>query len=91
MLVPPVMPAAEIYDVAPSTRGVSVPVSEAVDRFGNFALLAWASRIGFRPLDPMKAIRHLLEFLFQLHDREPLLPRERQRRFLATGCSSAGW
>jgi putative long chain acyl-CoA synthase len=43
---------------------------------------AWFSRTGFHLLDPVKSIRNRIEFLLQLHDREALLPRERQRRFL---------
>jgi putative long chain acyl-CoA synthase len=50
-------------------------------------LPAWASRIGFRLLDPVKAVRQRFDFLRQLHDREQLLPRERQRRFL----EAEGW
>jgi putative long chain acyl-CoA synthase len=50
--------------------------------FADRALPAWASRVGFRMLDPAKSMRAQLEFLLQLHDREALLPRERQRRFL---------
>ncbi len=46
------------------------------------ALPAWASRTGFRMLDPAKSLRQRLDFLMQLHDREALLPREGQRRFL---------
>ncbi|HZE06732.1 MAG TPA: acyl-CoA synthetase, partial [Solirubrobacteraceae bacterium] len=46
------------------------------------ALPAWASRYGFRMLDPVKSARSRLEFLAQLHDREALLAREGQRRFL---------
>lgn len=42
----------------------------------------WASRLGFQLLDPVKSARQRLEFLMQLHDREALLPRERQRRYL---------
>ncbi len=42
----------------------------------------WFSRYGFRLLDPVKSVRNRLDFLLQLHDREALLPRERQRRFL---------
>jgi putative long chain acyl-CoA synthase len=38
-------------------------------------------------LDPIKTAQSRLEFLWQLHDREALLPREQQRRFLA----SDGW
>lgn len=51
------------------------------------ALPAWASRIGFRLLDPVKSVRNRVEFLLQLHDRERLLPRESQRRFL----DNEGW
>lgn len=57
------------------------------DAFSGRALPAWASRIGFRLLDPVKSVRHRVEFLLQLHDREALLPHERQRRFL----EGEGW
>jgi len=43
---------------------------------------AWASRIGFRLLDPVKSLRGRIDFLRTLHDRDALLPRERQRQFL---------
>ncbi len=46
------------------------------------SLPAWASRLGFRMLDPVKSTRARLQFLLQLHDREALLPREGQRQFL---------
>lgn len=46
------------------------------------SLPAWASRLGFRMLDPVKSTRARVQFLMQLHDREALLPRERQRQFL---------
>jgi putative long chain acyl-CoA synthase len=52
------------------------------DVFRTWALPAWASRNGFRMLDPVKSARSRIEFLLQLHDREALLPREGQRRFL---------
>jgi putative long chain acyl-CoA synthase len=80
------------------TRGVmtfGLP-EELVTRGGAFlaehvlarrALPAWASRTGFRLLDPMKAVRQRLDFMLQLHDRDALLPRERQRRFL----NEQGW
>jgi putative long chain acyl-CoA synthase len=55
--------------------------------FRAWALPAWASRTGFRMLDPVKSARSRLDFLLQLHDREALLPRERQRRFL----EAEGW
>ncbi len=50
--------------------------------FGRTAVPAWMSRTGFRLLDPVKSLRQQAEFILQLHDREALLPRERQRRFL---------
>src|ERR1700729_3872930 len=50
--------------------------------FRAWALPAWASRNGFRMLDPVKSACSRVEFLMQLHDREALLPREGQRRFL---------
>jgi len=51
------------------------------------AVPAWMSRMGFRMLDPVKAARQQFDFVRQLHDREALLPRERQRRFL----QADGW
>ena len=54
---------------------------------GRFALPGWASRTGFRLLDPVKSARSQLQFIMQLHDREALLPRERQRQFLEAN----GW
>ncbi len=48
---------------------------------------AWFSRNGFLLLDPVKSARNRIEFLLQLHNREALLPRERQRRFL----EAEGW
>jgi putative long chain acyl-CoA synthase len=51
------------------------------------ALPAWASRTGFRLLDPVKTLRQQLDFLMALHDRDALLPRERQRQFL----EARGW
>ena len=50
---------------------------------GGLGVPAWASRTGFRLLDPVKSVRQRVEFLAQLHDRERLVERERQRRFLA--------
>ncbi|MEA2296616.1 MAG: putative long chain acyl-CoA synthase [Solirubrobacteraceae bacterium] len=49
---------------------------------GRRALPAWASSLGFRLLDPAKSLQQRLDFLLALHDREALLPRENQRRFL---------
>ncbi len=55
--------------------------------FRGWALPAWASRTGFRLLDPVKSARSRIDFILQLHDREALLPREGQRRFL----EADGW
>jgi putative long chain acyl-CoA synthase len=55
--------------------------------FGASPLPAWASRFAFQMLDPVKSARNRLEFLLQLHDREALLEREGQRRFL----EADGW
>lgn len=55
--------------------------------FGTQAVPAWMSRAGFRLLDPVKAVRQQAEFVLALHDREALLPREAQRRFL----QADGW
>ncbi|WP_433679258.1 acyl-CoA synthetase [Nocardia sp. CA-119907] len=44
-------------------------------------------RVGFQMLDPVKTAKSRIDFLRQLHDREALLPKERQRRFL----NSDGW
>ncbi|MEA2223812.1 MAG: putative long chain acyl-CoA synthase [Solirubrobacteraceae bacterium] len=51
----------------------------------DYALPAWASRLGFRLLDPVKTLRQQVDFVLALHDREALLPRERQ--FIEAG----GW
>jgi putative long chain acyl-CoA synthase len=55
--------------------------------FRGWALPAWASRTVFHLLDPVKSMRSRIEFILQLHDREALLPREGQRRFL----EADGW
>jgi putative long chain acyl-CoA synthase len=52
------------------------------DGFRRWSVPAWVSRTGFRLLDPVKTMRHQLEFILQLHDRDALLSREHQRRFL---------
>jgi putative long chain acyl-CoA synthase len=64
-------------------EGVAAQSAEVLASvFGRFAVPAWMSRTGFRMLDPVKSLRQRIDFLRQLHDREALLPRERQRRFL---------
>ncbi|MBT0565157.1 alpha/beta fold hydrolase [Williamsia sp. CHRR-6] len=55
--------------------------------FSRIALPGWMARTGFQLLDPVKAARSRVDFLLQLHDRDALLPREDQRRFL----EADGW
>jgi putative long chain acyl-CoA synthase len=55
--------------------------------FSHIDIPGWLARTGFQMLDPIKTAQSRLDFLRQLHDREALLPREQQRRFLA----SDGW
>ena len=53
------------------------------------ALPSWMVRLGFKMLSPAKSVQGRIQFLLALHDREALLPRERQRRFLdRTGWTS---
>jgi putative long chain acyl-CoA synthase len=51
------------------------------------ALPGWMVRLGFKMLSPAKSVQGRVQFLLALHDRDALLPRERQRRFL----DSEGW
>ena len=62
-----------------AVRGVSFIVDQVLR---GQAVPGWATRAGFRLLDPVKSLRGQLDFLLQLRDREALLPRESQRRFL---------
>src|SRR5258705_5468174 len=55
--------------------------------FSRVDIPGWLARAGFQMLDPIKTAQSRLDFLRQLHDREALLPREQQRRFL----QSDGW
>ncbi|MDT4932613.1 MAG: putative long chain acyl-CoA synthase [Pseudonocardiales bacterium] len=54
---------------------------------GKVTLPRWATRLGFKLLSPAKTVQGRVQFLLALHDRDALLPRERQRRFL----DSEGW
>jgi putative long chain acyl-CoA synthase len=51
------------------------------------ALPGWMVRFGFKMLSPAKSVQGRVQFLLALHDRDALLPRERQRRFL----DQTGW
>ncbi|MFT4087915.1 MAG: alpha/beta fold hydrolase [Gordonia sp. (in: high G+C Gram-positive bacteria)] len=48
---------------------------------------SWLARTGFQLMDPVKTARSRIDFLRKLHDRDALLPREDQRRFL----EQEGW
>ena len=55
--------------------------------FNRLDIPGWLARTGFQMLDPLKTAKARVDFVRQLHDREALLPREAQRRFL----ESEGW
>ncbi|TMQ92439.1 acyl-CoA synthetase [Actinomadura soli] len=79
---------------SPTDTSVALPfglpgwlASEGVGRvpdwvLGGFAVPGWVTRLGFQLLSPVKSVRSRVDFILQLHDRERLAPRERQRRFL---------
>ena len=71
----------------PEDAAIAAAAFLAENVFATSGVPAWMSRTGFRLLDPAKTMRQRLEFVRQLHDREALLPRERQRRFL----EAEGW
>jgi putative long chain acyl-CoA synthase len=50
--------------------------------FNWFNVPSWLARTGFQMMDPLKTAKARVDFVRQLHDREALLPREQQRRFL---------
>lgn len=50
--------------------------------FSRLDIPSWMARTGFQMMDPLKTAKARLDFVRQLHDREALLPREQQRRFL---------
>ncbi|OBK31696.1 acyl-CoA synthetase [Mycobacterium asiaticum] len=50
--------------------------------FNRLNIPSWMARTGFQMMDPIKTAQARIDFLRQLHDREALLPREQQRRFL---------
>ena len=69
-----------------AVRAANLLADRVLADYGH-AVPAWASRLGFRLLDPVKTLRQQLSFVLALHDREALLPRERQRQFL----EARGW
>ncbi len=71
----------------PEEAAIAAAAFLAEHVFATSGVPAWLSRTGFRLMDPAKSLRQRLAFVRQLHDREALLPRERQRRFL----EADGW
>ena len=71
----------------PEETAIAAAAFLAEHVFANSGVPAWLSRTGFRLMDPAKSFRQRLQFVRQLHDREALLPKERQRRFL----EADGW
>ncbi len=50
--------------------------------FSRLWVPGWMARTGFQLADPVKTARSRIDFLRRLHDRDALLPREDQRRFI---------
>ena len=71
----------------PANMGAAVADFMADHVFNRLDIPSWMARMGFQMMDPLKTAKARLDFVRQLHDREALLPREQQRRFL----ESEGW
>ncbi|MFW0793056.1 AMP-binding protein [Gordonia sp. CPCC 205515] len=69
--------------------GLVVPGAELLaDKvFNRLWVPGWMARAGFQLVDPVKTARSRIDFLRKLHDRDALLPREDQRRFI----EAEGW
>src|SRR5581483_9271565 len=66
----------------PANLGAAAANFMADHVFNRLDIPSWLARTGFQMLDPVKTAKARVDFLRQLHDREALLPREQQRRFL---------
>ncbi len=71
----------------PANLGAAAANFLADHIFNRLDIPSWLARAGFQMLDPVKTAKARVDFVRQLHDREALLPREQQRRFL----ESEGW
>jgi putative long chain acyl-CoA synthase len=71
----------------PANLGVAAANFMADHVFSWMDIPSWLARAGFQMMDPLKTAKARVDFVRQLHDREALLPREQQRRFL----ESEGW
>jgi putative long chain acyl-CoA synthase len=66
----------------PANLGAAAANFMADHVFSRLDIPSWMARTGFQMMDPLKTAKARVDFLRQLHDREALLPREQQRRFL---------
>ncbi|OBJ01162.1 acyl-CoA synthetase [Mycobacterium alsense] len=66
----------------PANFGAAAANFMADHVFSRLAIPSWMARTGFQLMDPLKTAKARVDFMRQLHDREALLPREQQRRFL---------
>jgi putative long chain acyl-CoA synthase len=66
----------------PSAQASELATRVARKVFESSAVPGWLTRTGFKMLDPVKTVRSRVEFIRQLHDRDSLIDREPQRRFL---------
>jgi putative long chain acyl-CoA synthase len=71
----------------PANWGAAAANFMADHVFSRLDIPSWLVRTGFQMMDPLKTAKARVDFVRQLHDREALLPREQQRRFL----ESEGW
>lgn len=71
--VPLGLPQAEITELLARAAGMI---------FGSSAVPGWVTRTGFKLMAPVKTVTSRAQFIMQLHDRDSLIDREPQRRFL---------
>jgi putative long chain acyl-CoA synthase len=78
------LPSGALGDVA---QNLMTGIGETIaPLFSRVSIPSWMARRGFQMLDPVKEVQGQLEFLLNLWDREKLLKREAQRRFLGGGA-----
>ena len=85
--------AVDIHKGLPSTIPTEL-VIESIERFGKLqealapdGIPAWATRLGFQMMDPIKTLQQRVDFARRLYDREALQKREGMRRFMG----GEGW
>lgn len=69
-----------LFRIPPAITTAAAQIATGV--LGGRSVPGWMSRLGFQALDPIGSVTNQLGFLWALHDRDALLPREGQRRFL---------